>query len=132
MSVDKAPVRLNGEVKLIGSRREQHQVAAAHLFVWDAPKLGVEAACELRQMISSEAVVAPDCLGLNAKGLNDNTNTIQTAFAATLREKGHADERSRSRGIIDLHQGSGSGVAGQQIVAGQVRFAAEIRGIVEP
>jgi hypothetical protein len=104
MRVDEPRRCTNGEVQLVRSRREQHQVASTQLRPWNASEEHVKMLTQLTNMIAVQTVIASDGIRWNAERRNRYADAVKSCHAPSLCAERSADERLRARREIDGHR----------------------------
>lgn len=130
--MDEAAIREDREVKLVDGNRQQQQIPRPRLLPGHAPERSEERVNDFRSIVSAQPIISPHQVDWQIIRRQGESDAIDTGFGiAPLRAKACPDQRPRTFGM-DVRQGSGSRIAGQQLVAGKVRLAAEVGGVVEP
>ena len=129
--MNEAALGANAKVQLIGCRPHQQQVAVPDARRIDLPKSHLDRSRKFVVVIAAQTIVVTRQPWRQVIGSQAKADTIQSAAGVTaLGSKGSADQRQRAC-RMDRGQGSGSRIAGEKVVAGQVRFAAEIGSVGE-
>lgn len=130
MRMDEAGIGSHRQMQLVRRDRQQKHVSGTRPLRGNRTEVMSHAASDSRGIAAAKPVIARNALARDGKDLRHKADAVQPgACVASLRTECASDERPRP--LLEMVQISGSRVTGQQIVAGQVRLAAEVRGVLE-
>jgi hypothetical protein len=101
--VDEPIVRADGEVKLIGSNGQHHEIPRPQLTAAYAAKVFGEEFRDLGSVIAAEAVIPPHAFLGHSERRDRDADAIEPFGIPSLRPESCADERACAPGVIGVH-----------------------------